>query len=163
MLTTAVTERIGIKYPIVAGCMMSMSTAECVSACSNAGGLGTLANMIYQEPEALRQAVRRIKALTDKPFSANLNRFPSLVPIGHAARRVLEIEAGKPGDPTQVFFAAAGTKAKEMFDHGDLSLGVVSCGQGIGMTHDIPSVAALFSGMAAEAEASFYRFAAMGH
>ncbi len=71
MLKTAVTEQLGIRYPIVAGCMMSISTPEFVAACSDAGGLGTLASMMYQAPEELRKAVRRIKELTGKPFSVN--------------------------------------------------------------------------------------------
>jgi nitronate monooxygenase len=33
-----------------------------------------------------------------------------------------------------------------------LDVGVISCGQGVGMLHDIPSVQELFDRMAAEAE-----------
>jgi nitronate monooxygenase len=61
-----------------------------------------------------------------------------------AAQRVLEIEAGGPGDPSEIFNAAAGAKAKEMYDGGVLDVGVVSCGQGVGLVHDIPTVQELF-------------------
>jgi len=70
-----------------------------------------------------------------------------------AAKRVLELESGAPGDPSEIFSAAAGAKAKEMYDNGVLDVGVVSCGQGVGMVHDIPTVQELFDRMAAEAEA----------
>jgi nitronate monooxygenase len=69
-----------------------------------------------------------------------------------AAKRVLELESGAPGDPSEIFSAAAGAKAKEMYDDGVLDVGVVSCGQGVGLLHDIPTVRNLFEQMAAEAE-----------
>jgi nitronate monooxygenase len=69
-----------------------------------------------------------------------------------AAKRVLELESGAPGDPSEIFSAAAGAKAKQMYDNGVLDVGVISCGQGVGMLHDIPSVQELFDRMAAEAE-----------
>jgi nitronate monooxygenase len=69
-----------------------------------------------------------------------------------AAARVLELESGAPGDPSEIFSAAAGAKAKEMYDDGVLDVGVVSCGQGVGMVHDIPTVQELIDRMMAEAE-----------
>ena len=69
-----------------------------------------------------------------------------------AAKRVLELESGAPGDPSEIFSAAAGAKAKEMYDNGVLEVGVVSCGQGVGLLHDIPTVQSLFDQMAADAE-----------
>ncbi len=69
-----------------------------------------------------------------------------------AAKRVLDLEAGSPGDPTEIFSAAAGAKAKKMYDEGDLDVGVVSCGQGIGLVNDIPTVKELFARIVAEAE-----------
>ncbi|MBW1683822.1 MAG: nitronate monooxygenase, partial [Deltaproteobacteria bacterium] len=46
MLETAVTKKLGIKYPIFAGTMMNITTPEFVAVCSNAGGLGILASAI---------------------------------------------------------------------------------------------------------------------
>ena len=37
-----------------------------------------------------------------------------------------------------------GEKAKKMYNEGDLDVGIISCGQGIGMAHDIPTVKELF-------------------
>jgi NADH:quinone reductase (non-electrogenic) len=48
MIQTKMTERLGIKYPIIGGAMMSISTPEFVAAVSNAGGMGILASTIYK-------------------------------------------------------------------------------------------------------------------
>lgn len=81
MFQTRVTELLGIEYPIVGGCMMHISGPEFVAAISNAGALGMMASAMFDTQEEFRQAVRRAKALTDRPFGVNLNLFPALRPI----------------------------------------------------------------------------------
>ncbi|MBN1103392.1 MAG: nitronate monooxygenase [Deltaproteobacteria bacterium] len=81
MLKTRITEMLGIRYPIVGGTMMWISTPDFVSAISNAGGLGILASAIYQSREAFAEAVDRTQQLTDQPFAVNLNLFPMMRPI----------------------------------------------------------------------------------
>jgi nitronate monooxygenase len=46
-----------------------------------------------------------------------------------------------------------------MYDEGDLDAGVISCGQGVGLMHDIPSMKELLDRMMGEAEAVVDRFA----
>jgi NADH:quinone reductase (non-electrogenic) len=81
MFQTKVTEKLGIKYPIVGGTMMWVTTPEFTAAISNAGGLGVLASALYKSPDEFAQAVDRLMDLTDKPFAVNLNLFPVLRPI----------------------------------------------------------------------------------
>jgi len=81
MFQTELTKRLGIRYPIVGGTMMSISNADFVAAISNAGGLGILASAIYQSKEEFAGAIDRIRDLTDKPFAVNINLFPSMRPI----------------------------------------------------------------------------------
>ncbi len=81
MFRTRVTELLGIEHPIVGGCMMHISGPEFVAAISNAGALGMMASAMFDTQEKFRQAVRRAKALTDKPFGVNLSLFPALRPI----------------------------------------------------------------------------------
>ncbi|MBC8446136.1 MAG: nitronate monooxygenase [Chloroflexi bacterium] len=81
MFKTRVTELFGIEHPIVGGCMMHISGPEFVAAISNAGALGMMASAMFDTQEKFRQAVRRAKALTDKPFGVNLSLFPALRPI----------------------------------------------------------------------------------
>lgn len=44
-----------------------------------------------------------------------------------------------------------GEKAKKMYNEDDLDVGIISCGQGIGMAHDIPTVKELFDRIMGEA------------
>ncbi|MHA1265579.1 MAG: NAD(P)H-dependent flavin oxidoreductase [Candidatus Helarchaeota archaeon] len=304
MIKTQVMELLGIKYPIIAGTMMNITTPEFVAVCSNAGGLGILASAMYRKPEPLREAIQKVQNLTKAPFAVNVNLFPMLMPVrqidlvkamieegvriietsGHkapekyvplfkendviwihkcagvryakkaeklgadivtvvsyenggatgmydiggmvltpatvdalqvpviagggivdgrglvaalalgagaaiigsrhlvtkecpihknlkqallnasiydttlimksvrathrvwnnkAAQRVIELETSK-SDQSEIFNAAAGVKAKKMYDEGDLDVGVISCGQGIGLIQDIPSVQELY-------------------
>jgi nitronate monooxygenase len=68
-----------------------------------------------------------------------------------AARHVLELESQ--GAPLfKLIQAASGDKAEEMYKHGDTDLGVVSCGQGVGLIKDIPTVKELLDRIMAETE-----------
>ena len=81
MFETRVTRLFGIKYPIVGGCMMHVSRPEFVAAISNAGALGMMASAMYAGQDEFRQAVQKVRNLTDKPFGVNLSLFPALRPI----------------------------------------------------------------------------------
>jgi len=81
MFQTALTEKLGIQYPIVGGTMMSISTSDFVAAISEAGGLGILASAIYPSREEFASAIDRINERTTKPFAVNINLFPSMRPI----------------------------------------------------------------------------------
>jgi len=63
--------------------MMHISGPEFVAAISNAGALGMMASAMFDAQEKFRQAVRRVKSLTDKPFGVNLSLFPALRPINN--------------------------------------------------------------------------------
>ena len=84
MFETRLTKMLGIKYPIVGGAMMSITDADFVAAISDAGGLGTLASIIYQTGEEFAAAIDRVRALTDKPFAVNLNFFPAQFPVSQS-------------------------------------------------------------------------------
>lgn len=84
MFKTKVTEKLGIRYPIVGGTMMWVTTPEFTAAISNAGGLGVLASALYKSADAFAEAVDRLMDLTDKPFAVNLNFFPTMVPIDNS-------------------------------------------------------------------------------
>ncbi len=65
-------QSLGIEHPIVLAPMGGgPSTPELVAAVSNAGGLGILGSP-YMAPEQITDAIRRIRALTDRPFGVNL-------------------------------------------------------------------------------------------
>jgi nitronate monooxygenase len=81
MFETRVTRLLGIKYPIIGGCMMHISKPEFVAAISNANALGMMASAMYAKQDEFRQAVRKVRESTDKPFGVNLSLFPALRPI----------------------------------------------------------------------------------
>jgi len=63
---------LGIKHPIIQAPMAGgPSTPELVAAVSNAGGLGSLGSA-YSTPEQIAADIKKIRALTDKPFNVNL-------------------------------------------------------------------------------------------
>jgi nitronate monooxygenase len=68
-----------------------------------------------------------------------------------AAQNVLELEA-QGAALFQLIQAASGDKAEKMYKEGDIDLGVVSCGQGVGLVKDIPTVKELLDRTMAEAE-----------
>jgi len=71
MFRTALTEMLGIEYPIIQAGMGGVATAELVAAVSNAGGLGTLGAAMFSPPQ-LREQIRKVKDNTDKPFAVDL-------------------------------------------------------------------------------------------
>ena len=80
MIKTKVTEMLGCKYPIISGTMANISNPEFVAAVSNAGACAVLASANYKTPDELREAIRKTKSLTDKPFAVNINLFPAMMP-----------------------------------------------------------------------------------
>lgn len=83
MFKTEITKKLGIKYPLIGGTMMWITTPELVAAISNAGGLGILASAIYQTKQEFAKAIDHTKKLTDKPFGVNINLFPSMRAINN--------------------------------------------------------------------------------
>lgn len=67
----SITELLDIQYPIIQGAMAQISYHPLVAAVSEAGGLGVIASGALS-PEELREEIRKVKAITDKPFAVNL-------------------------------------------------------------------------------------------
>src|SRR5690242_4978930 len=63
---------LGIDHPIILAPMAGgPSCPELAAAVSNAGGLGSL-GAAYQTPQRIAEDLRRMRALTKKPFCVNL-------------------------------------------------------------------------------------------
>lgn len=62
---------LGIEHPIFQGGMAWVADASLAAAVSNAGGLGLITS-INTSTEAVREEIRKCKALTDKPFGVNI-------------------------------------------------------------------------------------------
>lgn len=106
-----ITSRLQVKWPIIqAGMAGGTTTPELVAAVSAAGGLGTL-GAGYMNAEQIRQAIRTIRELTDKPFGVNLfipeeydGEQPVAASVATAMNEVRD-RLGIPADPAVTRFA----------------------------------------------------------
>ena len=76
-MKTRITELFGIEVPIICGGMLWVTDAKLCAAISEAGGLGCITADQYTSGDALREAIREVKALTDKPFGVNITLMKS--------------------------------------------------------------------------------------
>ena len=67
-----ISEMLGSQYPVIQGAMGVICNPELVAAVSEAGGFGLLATAFAEDPEEVRDQVRKTKELTGNPFGANL-------------------------------------------------------------------------------------------
>jgi len=73
---TKITEMLGIEHPIICGGMQWISRAEFVAEVCNTGAIGFITAESLETPEDLRQEIKKIRDLTDKPFGINLSMIP---------------------------------------------------------------------------------------
>ncbi len=69
---TEITDMFGIRYPIICAPMFLVSTVSMVVSASEAGGMGTFPALNFRPAEKFLQAIKDIKAQTDKPFGINI-------------------------------------------------------------------------------------------
>jgi nitronate monooxygenase len=77
---TRVTEKLGIRFPIIQGGMQWVGRAQLASAVSNAGALGILTALTQPTPEDLRKEIERCRSMTELPFGVNLTILPTVSP-----------------------------------------------------------------------------------
>ncbi len=90
-MKTKITDMFGIQYPIICGSMYLLGTPKLTAAISNAGGMGNLTAGTYKTGDALRDAIRETKKLTDKPFMVGLTILPSFHITMGDHKRTIEI------------------------------------------------------------------------
>lgn len=70
-METRLTQLLGIKYPVIQGGMAWIAEYHLAAAVSEAGGLG-LIGAASAPPEIVREQIRKVRELTDKPFGVNI-------------------------------------------------------------------------------------------
>lgn len=119
MFKTRITELLGIRYPIIQGGLQWLSRAELAAAVSNAGGLGIITAASHATEEDLREEIRKVRELTDKPFGVNISMLPTTGPGDMTGRylgvvveeKVPVVEtSGRSPEPLVPDFKAAGIK-----------------------------------------------------
>lgn len=70
---TAFTDHVGIEVPLICGAMYPCSNPELIAAVSEAGGIGIIQpiSMTFVHKHDLREGIRYIRTLTDKPIGFN--------------------------------------------------------------------------------------------
>lgn len=76
---TPLCELLGIEHPVLQSGMRRIAGPELVTEVSRAGGLGVLAGL-QVHPAELREAIRAVRAATDRPFGVNLWLHEALQP-----------------------------------------------------------------------------------
>jgi nitronate monooxygenase len=72
--------------------------------------------------------------------------------INDAANNCEALEADPTKSVDDLFKIISGVNTKRMYDTGDLGAGILSCGQGVGLAHDIPTVKELFDRIISQAK-----------
>jgi enoyl-[acyl-carrier protein] reductase II len=101
-MRTRVTDLLGIDYPIIQAPMGWIARAQLASAVSNAGGLGIIETS-SGELDEVRDEIRKMRMLTDKPFGVNIAqlfvRDPAIVDF--VVEQGVRFVTTSAGDPTQ--------------------------------------------------------------
>ena len=71
-IETSFTRLLGCPYPLIAGPMFLVSNPNLVVAVCEAGAVGGMPSLNWRSTDEFRQAVREVKARTQKPFAVNL-------------------------------------------------------------------------------------------
>jgi enoyl-[acyl-carrier protein] reductase II len=110
---TRVTELLGVEHPILQAPMGYIARAQLASAVSNAGAMGIIETSSGQLDQ-VRDEIRKMRDLTDKPFGVNiaqmLVRDPGIVDFVHdQGVRFVTTSAGDPGEFTKALHEAGVT------------------------------------------------------
>src|SRR3982751_2696600 len=109
-IRTRVSELLGVRYPIVQAPMGWIARAQLASAVSEAGGLGIIETS-SGELDAVRDEIRKMRDLTERPFGVNIAqlfvRDPAIVDfVVDQGVRFVTTSAGDPNRYTSALKAA---------------------------------------------------------
>ena len=119
-------ERLRIRYPIGQAGMAFVARAPLAAAVSAAGGLGVIA-AAHGTPADLREEIRRVRGLADKPFGVD----------------ILFAQFERVGKPAAI-------RARE---EGDVENGSAAAGQSAGLIRDVRPAGEVIASIVDEAEA----------
>lgn len=115
---TRVTDLLGIRLPIIQGGLAYLAYADLAAAVSNAGGLGQITAMSLSDPEQLREEIRKVRTMTDKPFGVNFaigehgRAFSHMLAVAIAENVPVVSMTG--GNPTPIFEQLKGTSITKL-------------------------------------------------
>lgn len=100
-METRITKLLGCRYPVIQGGMAWVAEYHLAAAVSEAGGIG-LIGAASAPAEIVREQIRKVKELTDKPFGVNVMLLnPNAEEVAHIVVeegvKVVTTGAGNPG------------------------------------------------------------------
>ena len=92
-LRTHFSERVGIEVPLICGAMYPCSNPELIAAVSAAGGIGIVQpiSMVYVHGHDLRDGLKLIRSITDKPIGFNALVEKSIKAYEEKMRRWVDV------------------------------------------------------------------------
>lgn len=85
-IQTRLSERLGLRVPILQAPMAGVTSPGLVAAVSGAGALGGF-GCAFTQPEAMRRDAQAVRAVTDRPFQLNFFAAPQPAPVPPEAQR----------------------------------------------------------------------------
>lgn len=117
-MKTRITELLGIDLPIIQGGLAHLAYSELAAAVSDAGGLGQITAMSLDSEDTLREEIRKVKELTDKPFGVNFAIGQHGRPFEHMVQVALDEKVPAisvtGGNPKPVLDMFDGTDTKKL-------------------------------------------------
>ncbi|WP_223700383.1 NAD(P)H-dependent flavin oxidoreductase [Sutcliffiella deserti] len=115
---TRVTKLLNIDYPIIQGGLAYLAYADLAGAVSNAGGLGQITAMSLDSPELLREEIKKVKSITNKPFGVNYaigqhgRPFEDMLEV--AMEEEVPVISMTGGNPAPIFKRLEGSSCKKL-------------------------------------------------
>lgn len=91
---TWLTRATGVRAPFIQGGMQNVGRAEIVSAVAEAGALGFITAFTFPTPESLKDEIRKVKSVTNKPFGVNFTLLPAINPPDYVAFAQVAVDEG---------------------------------------------------------------------
>ncbi|WFD24732.1 hypothetical protein MEQU1_003436 [Malassezia equina] len=103
-IQTYLTQKLGLRVPLIMGGMQWVGTPKLAAAVSNAGALGMVTALTQPSPEALRKAVETTRSMIDPEiaaqrkgygaFGVNITLLPAIVPPDYPGYARAALDAG---------------------------------------------------------------------
>ena len=150
-----------VNVPVIGGGGVSegRGLAAVMSLGAEAAIIGTRLLMTKEAPihETIKQELVNASELDTMLIMRSLNATHRVL-ANKAAKSCLALESCK-ADFMEIYDVIKGENAKKMYDEGDIDAGILACGQGVGLSRDIPALKQLFDRIVGEAEAVMNRLA----
>jgi len=151
-----------VKVPVIGGGGVSdgRGLAAVLSLGAEAAIMGTRLLITKESPihDKIKQDLVDACELDTMLIMRSLNATHRVL-ANQAAKSCFELESCK-ADFMEIYDVIKGENAKKMYDEGDIDAGILACGQGVGLAHDIPTLRELFDRIAKDADAVLHRLAA---